>query len=189
MGWPTNTPQPRLPSLPSVYTAPTQPAANPMELQAAWNAFHTPLPAAASILPDLSPEEVNYFDTAKRRATQGYGHGIAQDQFSQGNELQQHNLALQSLTRRYNEIRNRLPGSFIKRGVGQSGIAQGGYKDFNADRQQAFFQQNLAQQQNVGQHKITQDQLASVWSDTMGDIEKQRNARLATIQALRGEMR
>lgn len=133
--------------------------------------------------PGLSPEDINYFNTTRRRLNLNYQQGSAQNAFQRGNLQQNQTADLDSLTNRYNRMREQLPGGFAQRGLLNSGIYHQGLQNYAQDRQTAFDALNRQYGQALGGLTLAQQQLDQQNNGGLQDIESQEQARRQAIAA------
>lgn len=107
---------------------------------------YTPPPMAA---PDLSPEEIAYFDTLGTRLNSTYEDQMAQNLFQQGNLNLDQNITMRDLEARFDRQREQLPGGYQRRGLMNSGIYQQGLSDYATQRTNATTDQNLRYQRGL----------------------------------------
>ena len=131
----------------------------------------------------LNPDEVGYFNTARRRVTDSYGIGQAQNAYQRDTAASAFARSQGTLMQRYAQMRDRLPYGYAKRGLLNSGIYQKGLADFAQQKNQAIG--DLAgqfQDQNAG-FDLAQRQLASVYSGAGMDLDEQEKQREAAVAA------
>ena len=137
----------------------------------------------ASDTTGLSPEDINYFDTARRRLGLNYQQGSAQNAYQQGVLGQQQASGLDALNNRYNQLRNQLPGGYAQRGLLNSGIYQQGLQQYAQNRQTDLNNVQQQYQQQLGGLQLGQQQLDQQNTGGLGDIEAQQAARRQAIAA------
>ena len=131
----------------------------------------------------LDPTEVSAYDNRRRRARDTYQIGLAGIENQRSNMLQNEGLETKNLAHKYTNMRNRLPGGYINRGVMDSGIYKRGLENYAYNRQAeqsslaARYQQMLADQ-------ALQGQAAGVnYSNTIGAVDDEEAVRRASIAA------
>lgn len=146
----------------------------------------TSYPAMA---PDLGPEDIQYFTSARNRVqqsrdlalgTQGMTGQIQFERTQLGLDKAQ---AVADLARQWDQLRNRLPGSFARRGLLNSGIAARGLKDYGVDRTLAESRLGRAYDARAGALDLEQSQVQSVYDQAISDLKAQEEARRASIRA------
>lgn len=132
---------------------------------------------------DLNPDELASYSNQRRAAMSQRASGLAQVDRNESLANQGYNQNWQSMTRRFDQMRRGLPGSYMRRGLGRSGIYEDGRNQFNAGKQDAFGQlsnQWAAQQaQFSGQRQYLMDN----YTNSMLSIEDQDRMRRAQIAA------
>lgn len=131
----------------------------------------------------IDPVEQEAWDNRRRRATDAYQGQKATFAFQRGNIQQNEGLDTNSLTRRFDQMRRRLPGGYARRGLLNSGIYGRGLQEYGLDRQSAFTNLAAKYQQMLGQ--IGQDeQMAGInYNNAVGDINDAERVRRAQIAA------
>ena len=135
----------------------------------------------------LNPEDINYFSTQRRRVKTTYDLGAAQNQYQRNLSNTQYAQSVGDLTNRYDQMRQRLPGSYAKRGLFNSGIYQRGLQDFQQNKLRDFGNLAQMQQQRLAGFTMTDEQLARMYQETGGaggDIDMAEAARKAAVEAL-----
>lgn len=145
-----------------------------------------PAPAAAPAYrpPGLNPEEQNYFDTTQRRVNQTYDMGVSQNQFQRSTAGADYAAKNYLEGVKWGRQYEALPGVYIRRGLGSSGIMQRGVNDFQTDRANAFAEMARAYQNQLSQLANGDAQLTSVRDQALGDLEAQKQARLALLASM-----
>ncbi len=152
-----------------------------------WGVANQPAAAAAPPAQGLGAEEVNFFETSRRRARTTYGQGSAQNTFQRGQLAQATGRGRADLMKQFDAIRNKLPGGFAGRGLLNSGIYQEKLGQYGTDRLTATnrFEEDATGASN--QLTLGQGQLDELYKDAMTDIDGQESARRQAIAAsLRG---
>lgn len=136
----------------------------------------------------IDPESGTYFRTQRRRITDTYNLGQAQNLYQQstaGNTLQR---SLGDIAYNYNRMRQNMPWSYAARGVMNSGIwtkavadaAESGYTRPVANAMGAYQDQMQGLQ-------LALQQMGQVRTSGLSDIEEAERARIAAVAAsLRG---
>ena len=145
----------------------------------------TPVPQAVQapavpqtfIQPDLGPEDIAWFDSLATRLNDTYGRGVSANQYQQTQLASEQGIREQDLGRRFDQIRERLPGGFQKRGLLNSGIYQAGLGEYATDRtnatsdlQRQFQNQMFGLQNRLGE-------METAYHTGMGDLNFQKTAR------------
>ena len=131
----------------------------------------------------LDPESVNSFETSRRRVRTTYGQGLAQNTFQKGRLDQAAGRGRFDLMKRFDAMRNKMPGGFAKRGLLNSGIYQESLANYGADRLTATnrFEEDTLGAQN--QLQLGANQLDELYKDALTDIDGQESARRQGIAA------
>lgn len=131
----------------------------------------------------LEPSESFAYENRRRRARDTYQVGVAGLESQRSNTLQNEGLATSDLSRKYTQMRERLPGSFVRRGVMDSGIYKRGLERYAQARQGD--QANLsARYQQMLSDLALQGQAQGVnYSNTLGAVDDEEAARRAQLAA------
>lgn len=136
----------------------------------------------------IDPESGNYFRTQRRRITDTYNMGSAQNLYQQataGNTLQR---SIGDIAYNYNQMRQKMPWSFAARGLMNSGVwqkavsdaATGGYIRPVANATAAY-------QDQLQGLQLALQQLGQTTTSSLSDIDQAEQARIAAVAAsLRG---
>lgn len=131
----------------------------------------------------IDPVEQQAWDNRRSRARSTFETTAAQNEFRRGNILQNQGLDTASLARRFDRMREQLPGGYARRGLLNSGIYKQGLTRYAQDRQSAQSDLFARYQQMLGD-LAHQQQLQSVnFMNTIGDINDQERVRRAQIAA------
>lgn len=144
-------------------------------------------PQFPMVAPDLSPEEVAYFDSLETRLNDQYGGAAANNLFQQGNLGIQHGITERDLNARFDQMREQLPGQYQKRGIMNSGIYGQGLSNYATQRTNATT--DLAGQYQRGLTGLQNQyaQLGTTHTTNLGTTRAQRNARKnAVASTIRG---
>jgi hypothetical protein len=131
--------------------------------------------------PALSPEDAAFFGAQQNHLDTTYKQGLATNQYQRGNADLDYQQQLAALQRRYDQARDRLPGSYIGRGLLDSGIYKQGLQDYaNARLQDTTDLQQRYQRQQQG-FDLQNSQLTDTYNQASTDLENQRKARRQAI--------
>lgn len=134
-----------------------------------------------------SPSEQYGWGVRRRNSAQGYARNMAQTQFARGNLNANRASETQSLTDQYNKMRARIPGTFARRGLTNSGIAAQGYQDYAKERTGAFGDLGRRYQQQLGQLSLGEVNDSQDYANQQADVAAEMFNRRAELAAqLRG---
>lgn len=132
----------------------------------------------------LSPTEQESYARRRRQATQQYGRGIAGLEFQRGQIGADYQKQFRNVGQQFDQQRKQIPGSFINRGLANSGLYQNALKQYAQFRGQAVGDLYGQQQQDYAGLDLQRRQLEEVYSQTQADILQQEKARRAELAAL-----
>lgn len=151
-------------------------------------AIPTP-PPMPLVPPDLGPEDIAYFDSLMSRANQVYDQEAGNNLYQQGILQSEKGITEQDLGRRFDQMRERLPGQYQNRGLMNSGVYQQGLSDYATERTNQFADLNRRFQGQMGGLQRAYQQLGATHGMTTADINSKRiarkNAIASTIRAVR----
>lgn len=143
--------------------------------------------AAAFSYGQLDPAEIAMYSNRRRAVTSQWGNQQAQIKFNRANTLGSKGRAFGDLARQYGQMRERLPGQFIQRGLQNSGLFKGGLQDYARQRAAATGDLTARFQELVGNQDLAWAQGADTYANQTLDINDQEQARRAQVAAaLRG---
>lgn len=131
----------------------------------------------------IDPIEQEAWDNRRSRARSTFETTSAQNEFRRSNILQNQGLDTASLARRFDRMREQLPGGYARRGLLNSGIYGQGLKRYGEDRQSAQTNLYARYQQMLGDLSMQQQLGAVNYMNTVGDINDQERVRRAQIAA------
>lgn len=128
---------------------------------------------------DLNPDEVLSYGNRRRAALSSWGNQTAQIDLASKNADQGYSQRVAGATRSWNQGRSRLPGSFIRRNLMNSGLYGRGLQDFNTARNESFGQ--LAQDfyNQKAQYGMQRNAIDQQYYSQMMDIDEQERFRRA----------
>lgn len=131
----------------------------------------------------IDPVEQASWDSQRTRANDKYKFGQAQSAFQRSSGQANFGLATGNLARRFDQMRESLPGRYMARGLANSGIYGRGLQRHGEDRQSASNDLFTQYQQMLGQIGL-QDQANTIdWSNSISGVNSQEMARRAQIAA------
>ena len=134
----------------------------------------------------LSPEDINYFATGRRRVNDTYNLGQAQGNYQRDVAAGAFGRAQGNLLSQYAKMRDRLPYGYARRGMLNSGIYQKGLADFAQDKNRAIGDLAGSYAEQTAGFDLAQRQLAQVRQSSLMDLDEQEQSRIAaTAAALR----
>lgn len=132
---------------------------------------------------DLNPDEVLSYGNRRRTALSSWGNQTAQIDLASKNADQGYAQRVASGTRSWNQGRTRLPGSFIRRNLMNSGIYGRGLQDFNTARNESFGQLAQDYYNQKAQYGVQRNAIDQQYYSQMMDIGEQERLRRAGIAA------
>jgi hypothetical protein len=140
-----------------------------------------PIMYGAAPAPDLTPEEVAYFDTLQTRMNEDYAQGAATNAYQQGILQSEHGAQVGDYNRRFDRMREQLPGQYQRRGLMNSGIYQQGLTDYATDRTFGMADLERRYQAQMGGLQMAGSQLYGKHQTGLATNETQKNARRQTV--------
>lgn len=131
----------------------------------------------------IDPAEQAGWDNRRRRATNQYQIGQAQSTFNRGQLTANRGIETGNLAKQYDRMRTRLPGSYAKRGMLNSGIYGQGLQDYGSDRVGAFGQLAQRYASQFGQLDLSDQAATTTYNDNIGDIYDQERIRRSQVAA------
>lgn len=130
---------------------------------------------------DLNPDEVLAYGNRRRAALSSWGNQTAQIDLASKNADQGYGQRVASATRSWDQNRSRLPGSFIRRNLMNSGLYGRGLREFNTAKDESFGQ--LAQDfyNQKAQYGLQRGAIDQQYYSQMMDIGEQERLRRAQI--------
>lgn len=132
---------------------------------------------------DLNPDEVQSFGARRRAAYQNYGAQQASLGLYQQKADTDYASNFQNLSQQWKQVRNRIPGSYMRRGLATSGIYGRGLNDYQQSRNSAFGQLARDYYNQKAQYGMQGVNLGQQLYGTMADIDEQERMRRAQIAA------
>lgn len=132
---------------------------------------------------ELNPEDFNYFRQARRRVDQTYQLGLGQNQYQREVVGNAYGRQRADLVRRFGQMRDRIPGSFARRGMLNSGMHQKAWADFASDRARSYDDLRAQRDDQLAGLTLARNQMESTRRWAVDDLEEQETARLAAIAA------
>lgn len=144
----------------------------------------------ATFKPDpggLDPAQVNYLRTAKRRIRDNYGLNVAQNAYSEKTLRNQYARGRGNLKREFGQARVKLPTTYAKGGLLNSGLYQNAISQFGQQRTAAYGDLQGQFDDELSGLRLAKTQLEQVQRSGLNDIEQEEAARRAALAAsLRG---
>lgn len=131
----------------------------------------------------LSPEEISAYGLRQSAAADAYQRGLLKLATARDWASQDYNLNKADQTYQWGNAFRRLPGSFARRGVLRSGIANSGYDEFDWQRQRARRDLNRGFERQMAGFDMQQGDLGFVYDASQRQIESERMARQAALAA------
>lgn len=139
--------------------------------------------AQQSFLSQPTPDELTQYSIMKRNAKTQLGQVQAQNAFQRNADLRNQGLETSALTRRFDTMRERLPGAFAGRGLLNSGIYGHALTTYAQDRQNALTALATKYQQMLGQLDIGNQGANQDYQTALANAADMEQARRATLAA------
>lgn len=134
----------------------------------------------------LSPQDIATFSSRRNLARRQFTSGLSELGYRRDQLGIDRTLAERSFTRQINRSRERLPGSFVGRGLLNSGLFRNSLKRFYIDANDAYTRLQLGFQRKFDQLDFAQggleDRLAMALAQINSDEQARRTALASVIQ-------
>lgn len=130
-----------------------------------------------------SPDEMAQYGVARRKAATTYGQTNANLQFQRQNANANYSQQFGDLARNYDQMRQKLPGQFVRRGVQNSGIYKDALTNYAQQRALAAGRLGQQQQQELGGYDLQQQAASQNYTNAQLDVAEAEAARRASIAA------
>ena len=132
---------------------------------------------------DMGAAEAAAYDTRRSQARQAYANMAAQNTFSSGQAGLGYGRSVRDLTRKFDQMRSRLPGGFARRGLLNSGIYGSALQNYATNRANTMndLQQQLAGTQ--GQYALQGQMGENTLNTALAAIQAEQDARRADLAA------
>jgi len=134
-----------------------------------------------SFVPDA--EELNTWGRGRRNATQSLGRFYAQSGFDRQNAQIAQRFDRRNLAMQYKQMRDKIPGSFVGRGLLNSGLYGQALQDYGTQKTQAYGALGRKYQQMFGQNRINTQNAEQDYANQMGDIANSEQTRRQQLAA------
>jgi hypothetical protein len=131
----------------------------------------------------IDPAEQAAYDNQRRRATDTFQFARSNFAFQRGNVQQNQGIDTNKLARQFDQMRERLPGGYARRGLLNSGIYKRGLTNYGLERQSGFADLAAKYQQMLGQLNMNEFGAGIDYGNTIGDINDQERIRRAQLAA------
>ena len=131
----------------------------------------------------LTPEEINQYETRKSSARQSYQLGLSRNIYERGILDQNFAASSNDFSRKMDDLRKRLPGNFLRRGVFNSGIYAQGLQDYAQNRQLGMADLLRKYQQSQGEYALRDQELEMGLQQQLQQIDAEQVARRAALAA------
>ncbi len=131
----------------------------------------------------IDPAEQAAYDNQRRRATDTFQFGQSRYAAQRGNIQQNQGLDTNRLARRFDRMRESLPGGYARRGLLNSGLYKRGLTDMGLDRQAAFSDLTAKYQQMLSNLSFDQYGAGIQYGNQIGDIDDAERVRRAQLAA------
>lgn len=143
--------------------------------EAGWYAAAAGKPAPPP--QDIPISQIIAYQQARGNAKLAYETGQQQNEYNRGNAASRYtNFTYPDLLRKYELLRNKLPGGFAGRGLLNSGLWLQGLSEFNTGRQQALGKAEFEHGVEMGQFDINKLNLERTYFNAMAQIQQQESA-------------
>jgi hypothetical protein len=135
---------------------------------------------------DLTSDDLNYFNTAKRRVDQTYKAGLAQNEWQRKAATSAYQRSDGDLRAKFAQARRQLPSAYARAGMLNSGIYARGLDQWQSDKIREQGNLRAGYDQQMAGLSLADRQLAELlWTSTY-DINTAHAARQASVaEALR----
>lgn len=130
-----------------------------------------------------SPDEMAQYGAARRKSSTAYGQAQAQLAFQRQNANANYSQQFGDLARNYDQMRQKLPGQFVRRGVQNSGIYKDALTNYAQQRALAAGRLGQQQQQELGGYDLQQQAASQNYTNAQLDVAEAEAARRASIAA------
>lgn len=135
----------------------------------------------------LKPIETQWFTAQKNRAKQAFTLGNDQNTYERGLSNVQSGWSREDMIRNFNRQREGFANSWNKRGMVNSGLYNAALTRFQGDQQTNLTRQRTGNEWKNQGYDIAGNQLATIQSDALQELEDQRRAYQNTMATvLRG---
>lgn len=130
---------------------------------------------------NLDPQDYNWFRTSNRKINDTYQLGASQNQYQQDSLRNAYARQQGDTARQFTQARSRLPGSFARRGMLNSGAYQRALTDFATARSTANANQLGAFNDQLGGYQLARSQLEQTRSGGIMDLADMETARRTAV--------
>lgn len=135
---------------------------------------------------DLSSDDLNYFQTQKRRVNQTFGYGLDQNQWQRDSSKGDYDRQLRDLKAQFSQSRDKLPSGFAQGGLLNSGIYARGLDEWQSAKTRGEANLSGAYNDQLSGLALADRQLESVRRGSLDDLASASAARRASVaEALR----
>lgn len=132
---------------------------------------------------DLKANEIQWFKSRRDQAGWSAGYGRDQNEYDRKIEAKQQSWNRDDLVRHYQQMRQKLPNAFNRRGVMNSGLYQKGLSDWAQDRTRDLQRQTTAATLKDQGFDLARSQINLIEERTKRDIDRQKKALEETVSA------
>lgn len=146
----------------------------PAEDAARWTAAAQGKPYIPAEIPI---SQVLQYQQGREQAQLAYELGGAQNEYNRGQQQSRYtNFEYPDLVRKFDQMREQLPGQFAGRGLLNSGIWMGALGKYNTERQFGLGHAEFEQQSKMGQFDINKQALERTYQQARQQIDSQEAA-------------
>jgi len=131
----------------------------------------------------MSPEEIAAYESRRAALRGQYAASQAQNTYNQGLARIGYTTGSRDLTRQFDQMRQRLPGGYAKRGLLNSGIYKQGLENYGVERANSFGDLQQRLQSALGQFTIDQQSSSANYGTGLAQIATEEAARRAALAA------
>jgi len=132
----------------------------------------------------LSPEDVNYFGTTRRRVNDTFNLGSAQNLYQRQTAQSAFGRTKNNLFTSFARMRDKLPGQYASRGLLNSGLYQKGIADFGQRKNQQIGEVTAQFGEQMAGLDLAERQLGQVRTSASMDVDEQEQSRIAAAASL-----
>lgn len=141
----------------------------------------------AAAATQLAPSVQQVFDQGLRDAQSSLGRTLAQINFQRDTTKQNYAQQWQQMQQQWKQAREQMPGSYARRGLLNSGIANQGYTDFYNKQLRDTSAFNRQQASQLGSYGLATRQANDVYQQAVANLQDQMRARRQDLASqLRG---
>lgn len=138
---------------------------------------------ADQMVPTIGAMDLAQFQGRRNELKDQYQQGLARLDFQQGNADQDYATARSNLVRQFDQMREKLPYGFNRRGLMNSGVYAQGLQDYGDQRVRQFGEFEQKRQQQQAGFGLQRRQAADSFRAGMSQVDELEKARRAQLAA------